>query len=281
MSRRSAASDHAFVELEHELPAARCIVVVGLPGTGKSFWVRRMAGFAVASERPVHLLQWDIARLAWDTPEILALYPEVNGITHAAIRGALGIWVREALATWFRSHATDNDLLIVEAPVIGGRFSELAKRTHDALEPHLMDRQTLFVIVAPTVELQRSLRRRRADEAATRADALERHNASLGVLDVQLAAVEEVARHWGRPPNVAGAYDPELYVGVMREVLRHRNVLVLCPDSLAQGCGSVYDFGPEIVRIAATASEVEKSIAAAAGELERLRREVELGWALV
>jgi hypothetical protein len=278
---RSAASGDPFAELEGGLAAARCIVVVGLPGMGKSFWVRRMAMVAAASDRPVHVLQWDIARLAWDTPEILAQFPEVDGITHAAIRGALGIWVRGAVATWFGSHAARNDVLIVEAPVIGARFSELAKRADDVLEPHLADPQTLFVIVAPTIELQRDLRRRRAEEAAGHADALERHNASLGVLDVQLAAVEHVARRWGRPPSIPGVYDPELYVFVMRKVLRHRNVRVLRPDSLVQGCGSVYDLRPEVVRIGATADDVRASIAEAARDMDKLHREVEFGWALV
>jgi hypothetical protein len=281
MSLRLAATRDTSGELDHGLAAARCIVVVGLPGMGKSFWVRRMAAVAAARARRVHLLQWDIVRLAWDTPEILAQFPEVDGITHAAIRGALGIWVRAALARWFQSHAARNDLLIVEAPVIGARFSELAKRADDVLEPHLADPQTLFVIVAPTIQLQHDLRRRRAAEAARRADALERHNASLGVLDVQLAAVEHVARLWGCPPSVPGVYDPELYVLVMRKVLRHRNVRVLRPDTLVQGCGSVYDLGPEVVRIGATADDVRVSIADAARDMEKLRREVEFGWALV
>ena len=272
---------HAFEELESRLPGSRCIVVVGLPGTGKSFLVRRIARLAAGEARRVHLLQWDIARLAWDTPEILARFPEVNGVTHAAIRGALGLWVRAAAARWFETYAPRGDLLIVEAPVIGGRFSALARPIEDALEPHLADRRTLFVVVAPTLGLQQQLRERRAAESEAGADALERHNASLGVLDVMLAAVEHVARLWGRPPEVPGVYDPHLYVEVMRAVLKHRHVLVVRPDSLEQVQGSVYDLGAEVLRVAATREEVATTIAAAGRDLERLRKEVEFGWAFV
>lgn len=281
MSHIFNAAGEGFAELEGELVAARCVVVVGLPGMGKSFWVRRMAAAAAAGGRPVHLLQWDIARLAWDTPEILERFPEVNGITHAAIRGALGMWVRGALARWFQSHAAGRDLLIVEAPVIGGRFSELAKRADDPAETHLVDPRTLCVIVAPTTQLQGELRRRRAEESLTRADALERHNASLAVLDVQLAAVEHVAQLWGHTPSAPGTYDPELYVLVMREVLRHRHVRVMRPAALVHAGGSVYDFPPEVLRIQASAEEVRASTAAAARQLDKLRAEVDFGWALV
>ncbi len=270
-----------FAPLDVAVPEVRCIVVVGLPGTGKSFLVRRVARLAAGRGRRVHALQWDIARLAWDTPEILARFPEVDGVTHAAIRGALGMWVRAAAARFFATHAARGDLLIVEAPVIGGRFSELAKRVDDALEPHLADRRTLFVVIAPTLGLQQQLRQRRAAESGAGPGALERHNASLGVLDVMLAAVEHVARLRGNPPTIPGVYDPELYVEVMRAVLRHRHLAVVQPDSLLAAPGSVYDLGDGIVRIEATAEEVARTIEAAGRDLERLRKEVEFGWAFV
>jgi hypothetical protein len=271
----------AFTELELAVPQRRCIIVVGLPGIGKSFLVRRIAGLAAQRNRRVHVLQWDIVRLAWDTPAILARFPEVNGVTHSAIRGALGMWVRSAAARWFERHGSQGDLLIIEAPVIGGRFSQLAKGLQDALEPRVAAPQTLCVVVAPTVGLREELRRRRADELREGGDTLERHNASLAVLDVQLAAVEHVARLWGNPPRVPGLYDPELYVGVMRRVLRHRHVLVVRPDSLIEAPGSVYDLGNETLRIEATAEEVATTMAAAERDLEPLRKEVEFGWAFV
>ncbi len=273
--------ESAFEPLDLVLPGTRCIVVVGLPGTGKSFLVRRAARLAVAGGRTVHALQWDMVRLAWDTPEILARFPEVEGITHAAIRGALGLWVRGAMAEWFQSHAARGDLLLVEAPVIGGRFSELAKRVNDAVETHLADPRTLFIVVAPTIGLQQQLRQRRAAETHAGQQALERHNASLGVLDIQLAGVEQVARLWGSPPRIPGVYDPDLYIEVMRAVLKHRHVLVVRPDSLDAERASVYDLGPETLRMRATDEEVARTIAAAERKLDQLRKEVEFGWAFV
>jgi len=85
--------------------------------------------------RVVHLLQWDVARGAFETPDLLARYPEVNGITHAAIRKAVGLWAREAVWRWERAHGEARHLLIGETPLIGNRLIELAQRREDEVEP--------------------------------------------------------------------------------------------------------------------------------------------------
>ena len=248
-------SDHSFRVLEPLLPGKRCIVVAGLPVTGKSALVRETARMAAARDRTVHVLQWDVARLAWDTPEILERFPEENGVTHTAIRGAIGMWARPAMQRWFLEHARDDHLLIVEAPIIAGRLAALIKRLDDQLEPHLAGEESLFVIIAPSVALQRALRERRALESVT-GDALERHNASLDVVDVQLAAVEEAARRLGNIPRTPGRYDPESYSELMCAVLRHRRVLVLRPDSLLDMQKSVYHFDHAVIRIGAAPQDV-------------------------
>jgi hypothetical protein len=269
--------NHAFRALEPLLPGKRCIVIVGLPVTGKSALVREAARMAAARSRTVHLLQWDVARLAWDRPEILARFPEVDGVTHSAIRGAIGMWARPAIQRWFLQHAGDDDFLIVEAPIIAGRLAALAKRLDDRLEQHLAGEETLFVVIAPSVRLQRALRERRAQECAT-GDALERHNASLDVVDVQLAAVEEAARRLGNIPRTPGRYDPEFYLELMCAVLRHRRVLMLRPDSLIDTHRSVYDFDHAVVRIGAAPEDVAWTLHAAERDPESLRRDAELGW---
>jgi len=270
-------SNHAFQALEPLLPGKRCIVIVGLPVTGKSALVRETARVAAARGRKVHLLQWDVARLAWDTPEILARFPEVEGVTHSAIRGAIGMWARPAMRRWFLQHAGDDDLLIIEAPIIAGRLAALAKRLDDRLEQHLAGEETLFVVIAPSVTLQRALRERRAREISA-GNALEKHNASLDVVDVQLAAVEEAARRLGNTPRTPGRYDPEFYLQLMCAVLRHRRVLTLRPDSLIDTQKSVYDFDHAVTRIEAAPEDVAWTLHAAERDPERLRREVEHGW---
>ena len=76
------------------------IMVEGLPGVGKSLYIRELALAAHAAGRAVHLLQWDVARPAFELPGIIARYPERDGVTHAVIRKAVGQWAREAVVQW-------------------------------------------------------------------------------------------------------------------------------------------------------------------------------------
>jgi len=280
MSGTSSSGNHPFGELEQALREKRCIVIVGLPATGKSALVRESARIAGTRGRRVHLLQWDLVRVAWDRPDVLARFPEVDGVTHSGIRAAIGLWLRGAMGTWFREHTTREDLLLVEAPIIGGRFAELAKRLRDPLEDHLAATETLFVIVAPTVALHEALRERRARETNSQS-ALERHNASLGVVDVQLAMLEEAAKRFGTPPRTPGTYEPDLFVQVMQSVLRHRSVLVMRPDGLIGAEGSVYDFEKNTTRMEAAPDEVTETIRTVEHNTESFQFNVEVGWSLV
>src|SRR6266542_1686672 len=92
----------------------RCVFFAGLPGVGKSLLIQQTALLATEAGRLVHLLQWDVARGAFETSAILARYPEVDGITHAAIRKAAGFWVRAAVHRWDGTYADPDHLLFVE-----------------------------------------------------------------------------------------------------------------------------------------------------------------------
>src|SRR3954471_19004712 len=94
-------------ELYRRLYAAaverRCVFFAGLPGVGKSLLLQQLSLIAHEAGRKVSLLQWDVARGSFETPEILARFPEVDGVTHAVIRKAAGLWARGAVATWDRT----------------------------------------------------------------------------------------------------------------------------------------------------------------------------------
>ena len=47
--------------------------------------------------RTVHLLQWDVTRASFEMPEVLARYPEIDGVSHAMIRKAMGLWARDGV----------------------------------------------------------------------------------------------------------------------------------------------------------------------------------------
>lgn len=199
--------------------------VAGLPGAGKSLVVGQTAALAREAGRAVHLLQWDVARLAFDTPEVLARYPEVGGITHAAIRIAVGIWVRGAVLRWHHDHPDARDLLIGETPLVGERLMELARPRADDLEPLLAGPDAVFVVPVPSPEVRRVIEAARARDMA-------------GPGDAKSAPPELVRAHWdeieragvalgGDPPRSPGRYDADVYAAAYRRLLRHRRTVVL------------------------------------------------------
>jgi hypothetical protein len=238
------------------------VFVAGLPGAGKSLLVQQAALLAADLGRSVHLLQWDVARLAFDTPEILARYPETDGVTHAAIRIAAGRWARGAVLRWHRAHPEPEHLLIGETPLAGERLMELARTRDDALEPLLASDATLFLIPVPSREVRRAIESARGREMS----------APVHERDAASAPPHLVQSHWDELEAVAdalgiartalpGTYDPELYARVYLELLRDRRALVVPIARVIPLEGTVHDVPPGAREIAPSAAEVETAIA--------------------
>jgi len=100
--------------LERLARSSRMVFVAGLPGTGKSLIVHQLAHLAAGAGRIVHLLQWDVARPVFEASEAGRRYPIVDGVTHAMIRRAVGLWSRRAIAEWQRRCEGVEHLLIGE-----------------------------------------------------------------------------------------------------------------------------------------------------------------------
>jgi hypothetical protein len=249
-------------DLWSKIAGLRCIVIVGLPGTGKSLLVREIAAAAGADGRPSTVIQWDVSRESWDShPSAAATYPEIAGVTHEGIRTAMGTWVREAVADWHSQHADGEGLLIVEAPHIGGRFSELAHVVDDAAEPSLRAPGTLFVLVAPTRDLKLTLKSKRAADMESQGEgSYESNNATPDLLDELTNSLRGPAQELGIVSTSSTGYDPELYAELMQHILRHRNVLLVRPDQLMEVTGSAYALGDQSSRLWATDEQVQRSL---------------------
>jgi hypothetical protein len=222
---------------------ARCVFFAGLPGTGKSLLIHQLAHLASAAGRQVHLLQWDVARPAFEASAAGRRYPQDRGITHPLIRIAVGRWGRPAIARWDAAQPP-RALLVGETPFVGHRFIDLARPANDAAEPVLTSPRTRFVIPVPSVSLRRHLERERARRATTPVHVREREDAPPDVLRGVWRELAGVATALGIARVADDAdYDPDVYRAVYERLLARRHVEALRLDErLPAGGVSAYDF---------------------------------------
>ena len=245
--------------LERLVAGGRILMLAGLPGVGKSLLVQQIACMAQRRGRPVFLLQWDVARGAFETPPILARYPEADGFTHAAIKRAAGLWSRGAVLRWHRTTAAPA-LLLAETPLVGGRLMELAAPRLDEAEPLLASEAVQFLLPVPTSEVRAVI-----EAARERSIKAPRHDRERGDAppNVLRSLWEDVYREGlaasavAMPPPGAIPYDPAAYRSVYLTWLRHRRVAVLEMDRLVSGPRSVYEVGPIAGELAPNPDEVD------------------------
>jgi hypothetical protein len=259
------ADSELYRQLRRAAVERRCVFFAGLPGVGKSLLLQQLALIAVEAGRRVHLLQWDVARGPFETPELLARYPETDGVTHPAIRKAVGVWARGAVAAWDTGHADPANLLIGEVPLIGNRLIELARPRTDAVEPLLAGEWSTFLIPVPSREVRQVIEAARIREMAVPIHERERANAIPSLVlalweeiatvarELQVQPVGDVTHDESRPGPEQGAgtgssgevevggFDPELYAGVYLRLLRHRQAALLRVGSTLPVQRSVYD----------------------------------------
>jgi len=236
----------------------------GIPGTGKSLLVHQLAHLARETGRKIHLLQWDVARPIFEASPAGRRYPLADGVTHAVIRKAAGLWVRLAVVAWNARHPEAEHLLIGETPFVGGRFIELAGRLQDDAEPLLTAPSCRFVIAIPSREVRRFLESERERRAASPLHPREREDAPPRVLRDLWRELSHVAAELGisEPKD---DYDPVVYRRVYETVLRHRNVDVVALDViLPTEKLSVYDFAIASPNLVPTQVEAEAFVSEAA-----------------
>jgi hypothetical protein len=253
---------------------ARCAVICGVPGMGKSLLLRDQGLIAHGLGRTIHRLQWDVARQPFERADILARYPEVQGSTHPVIRRAAGLWVRRAVARWFEGHEGGEHLLLIEAPLVGARFIELAQVRSDAAETHLASETTRFLVPIPSREVRAAVEAARKSESAAPRHARDAASAIPVMVDALWQEVVETARALALPE--AGedqAYSPALYAALYRHVLRHRHVLEVPVTEVLAAPGSPHSHPLASAELAPQPSEVSALIdeADAAGATEVVR----------
>ncbi|MCB8942881.1 MAG: hypothetical protein H6658_03790 [Ardenticatenaceae bacterium] len=243
----------------------KLVFFAGLPGAGKSLLLKQLVLLAQAAGRTVDLLQWDVVRSPFETPHLLQQFPEVDGVTHAAIRKGVGLWARTAVHHWHTTHLNDNHMLIGETPLIGNRLMELAQPHDDNVEAMLSSEQTLFLVPVPSAAVRRHIETAREQSIADPQHEKETKDAPPNVLR---ALWQEVAQ-LGYQLNLTDtkpvghvAYEPEVYTAVYHHLLPHRHHHILPITTILQPSGSAYDLTLNGHELAATPEAVNEIMTA-------------------
>ncbi len=233
----------------------RLVFLAGLPGTGKSLLIQQLAVMAQQAGRTVHLLQWDVTRAAFETAVLLQKYPEIDGVTHPAIRKAVGLWARTAVWRWHETHPPSH-LLIGEVPLIGNRLTELTQPLDDAAEPLLSDSICCFVIPTPSKAVRQVIEEARAKTIAKPRHEKEARDAQPNVLQMLWEEVAEIGQKLRLTDGNNLAYDPDLYTAVYQHLLQHRPRHALPVNTVLNPNGSAYALRINGTELAATPAEV-------------------------
>ena len=266
--------------LERLARSARMVFFAGLPGTGKSLMIQQLTHLAASRDRRIHVLQWDVARPVFEASDAGRRYPIVDGVTHAAVRRAVGLWARRAIGEWAQRSTDEAHLLVGETPFVGGRLIELARHEPDAAEPLLDAAACRFVIPVPSRAVRELLEAERERRAARPVHAREREDAPPHVLREMWREAVDAGRVLGVWTAVDdAAYDPELYARVYETVLHRRHVERLPMDVRLPVEGrSAYEFTiplEDLVPSLDEASAVLREVEARYRDAETLEREVE------
>ena len=256
-----------FRRLHWAAVESRCVFFAGLPGVGKSLLLQQTSLIAREAGRRVSLLQWDVARGAFETPEILGRYPDVDGVTHAAIRKAAGLWARGTVGAWDQTHPDRANILIGEVPLVGSRLIELVQRHEDAVDMLLAGKDTVFFIPVPSREVREVIEAARVREMASPGHEREQANALPHLVQGLWDEVAVVAgalgiESGGLASGPGLTFDPDLYAGVYERLLRHRQAVRLDINVVLPVRASVYDALDAVTDLMPSPDEVAQVMAA-------------------
>ncbi|MCY3773432.1 MAG: hypothetical protein OXG98_15610 [Gemmatimonadetes bacterium] len=245
----------------------KMVFLAGLPGTGKSLLLQQLAIMAGDRGRTPHLLQWDVCRLPFLTnAHVKEHYHEEDGITHAGVRKAVGLWSRRAVGNWAEAHRGDRDILIGEVPIIGNRLVELIRREPDRVEPLLADEHyTYFGIPTPSRQVRKLIEAQREARSARPLHEREKGDARPGIMYALWEDLCAVALRFGLVDEEKDGrtieYDPDLYCDTYSVLLRRRPAVRIDLDMpLSTEGRSVYDLSAGQRDLVPTATEVETAI---------------------
>lgn len=217
-----------FQTLKEVAATAKVVVFSGLPGVGKSLYINQFQIIAAAEGREVTVIQWDIARKAFETPKVFTHFPMGNGVIHNGVKLSVGKWLMDTVKNWLETYTEKEQLLLIEAPLVGHRFIELAKINDDPdFEAFLKSKAFQAIVPIPTKEVREKIEADRKAQVADNAKTWV--GAKPAVMLMLWKMICGIANEFGRsiPMDGQPAYDPEVYEFVFAKILKHRHFIPL------------------------------------------------------
>jgi len=226
------ASSPVYQTIEKAVNTAKAVVFSGLPGVGKSLYINQFQVIAKAKGKNVTVIQWDIARKSFETKEIAKHYPIENDEVHNGVKLSAGAWLLETIKNWLTQFQKE-DLLLIEAPLVGHRFIELAKiQADDALEHFLKSEEFQMLIPIPSKKVRAKIEADRIRQVSE--DAKTWMGAKPSVMLLLWKMICVIANEFGKNISMEGQppYDPKIYEFVFRKILQHRHFTPLNIDEI-------------------------------------------------
>ena len=252
-----------FLQFQQLIKNADRVFFAGLPGVGKSLLLQQLTLMARNAKRKVHLLQWDTARPVFETPDVLAKYPIVDGATHPMVIKAVSVWSRTGILEWDKSHEKPDNILIGEVPLVGNRLMELVRPADDEAESILRDDRTQLFIPVPSRSVRQVIESNREQTIADPQHENETQDAPPNLLMALWHDLYRIAKELGLTELKAETmpYDPEIYSGVYQHLLQHRHFQVLNISEALKPSGSVYDYDEELPELSPTPQQAKAILA--------------------
>ena len=222
-----------YQTLQKTAQSASIVIISGLPGVGKSLYINQFKRIADGLGKQVTVIQWDMARKAFEIPTIAAQYPMGDGVVHNGLKICAGKWLIDTVQDWLSKRDANKDLLLIEAPLVGHRFIELVKPQHNAdLESILASEVCQVLVPIPSKQVRAKIEADRRAQIAE--DAQSWTGAKPSVMLMLWKQICGIANELGKAIPMEGQppYDPEIYEFVFSKILKHRHFIPLHIDEI-------------------------------------------------
>ncbi len=226
-------SSPVFAQLEEIAETSKIVIFSGLPGVGKSLYVNEFQLIAKSVERKVDVVQWDVARKAFETPFISEHFPMGDGTVHNGLKLMAGRWLMDEIDLWYEANLDTDNILLIEAPLVGHRFIEIAKKNYSSsLEKVLASDLTKVVVPIPSKVVRQKIEAERKRQVSEEAKVWSGAKPSVMLMLWKMTC--EIANEFGMDIDVSGQppYNPDVYEYVYGEILKHRHFEPLWIDEV-------------------------------------------------